>query len=72
VKWRADSAEGLVIEIASGLQDEAKRPCKAARAFRIEDEQAWDESWALFHHAVQPLEKEYVDSPCSLVAVRIV
>jgi hypothetical protein len=24
LKWRADSAEGLVIEIPSGLQDEAK------------------------------------------------
>jgi Alpha-L-fucosidase C-terminal domain len=44
LKWHADSAEGLVIEIPSGLQDEANRPCKVAWAFRIEDQQAWCES----------------------------
>ena len=44
LKWRADSAEGLVIEIPSALQDEAKRPYKVAWAFRIEDQHAWDES----------------------------
>lgn len=30
LKWRADNAEGSVIEIPSALQDEAKRPCEVA------------------------------------------
>lgn len=44
LKWRADSAEVLVIEIPSRLQDAAKPPCKVASAFRIEDQLAGYES----------------------------
>ncbi|MGA2203899.1 MAG: alpha-L-fucosidase [Terriglobales bacterium] len=40
LKWHEDNADGLVIEIPSALQDEAKRPCKVAWAFRIEGEKA--------------------------------
>jgi alpha-L-fucosidase len=40
LKWHDDTAEGLVIEIPSALQDEAKRPGKVAWAFRIEGEKA--------------------------------
>ncbi len=38
LKWHEDDAEGTVIEIASTLQGEAKRPCKVAWTFRIEVE----------------------------------
>ena len=38
LKWHDDTAGGLVVEIPSALQDEAKRPCKVAWAFRIEGE----------------------------------
>jgi len=37
LKWRNDGERGLVIEIPKELQDEAKRPCKQAYAFKIED-----------------------------------
>jgi len=37
LKWRNDEERGLLIEIPKELQDEAKRPCKQAYAFRIED-----------------------------------
>jgi alpha-L-fucosidase len=37
LKWRNDGERGLVIEVPKELQDEAKRPCKQAYAFRIED-----------------------------------
>jgi alpha-L-fucosidase len=37
LKWHNDNAQGLVISIPSRLQDEKKRPCKVAWAFRIED-----------------------------------
>jgi alpha-L-fucosidase len=40
LKWHDDDADGLVIEIPSALQDEAKRPCKVAWTFRIEVETA--------------------------------
>ncbi|MFZ0761205.1 MAG: alpha-L-fucosidase [Candidatus Sulfotelmatobacter sp.] len=40
LKWRGGNAEGLAIDIPSVLQDEAKRPCKVAWAFRIEGEKA--------------------------------
>jgi len=36
LKWHDDNGEELVIEIPDGLQDEMKRPCKTAWAFRIE------------------------------------
>ena len=38
--WHNDPAEGLVVDIPSAIQDEAKRPGKGAWAFRIEGEQA--------------------------------
>lgn len=34
--WRNDPTYGLVIEIPTTLQDQSKRPCKYAYAFRIE------------------------------------
>lgn len=36
LKWHTDDQGGLVIEIPTALQDEAKRPCKQAWAFKIE------------------------------------
>ena len=36
LRWRQDPATGLVIDLPANLQDEAKRPCKYAWAFRIE------------------------------------
>jgi alpha-L-fucosidase len=39
LNWHYGSGEGLVIEIPSGLQDEVKRPCKTAWAFKIEGEE---------------------------------
>jgi len=40
LKWHAD-AGGLVIEIPKEFQDEAKRPCRQAYAFKIES-QPWE------------------------------
>jgi alpha-L-fucosidase len=36
LNWHDDHGDGLAIEIPSALQDEVKRPCKTAWAFRIE------------------------------------
>lgn len=40
LKWHDDNAEELVIEIPGVLQDDVKRPCKVAWAFRIEGAEA--------------------------------
>jgi alpha-L-fucosidase len=40
LKWRQD-ATGLTIELPKELQDEAKRPCRQAHAFKIES-QPWE------------------------------
>jgi len=34
--WRYDPDEGMIVTMPDALQDEAKRPCKQAYAFRIE------------------------------------
>ena len=39
LNWHDGHGEGLVIEIPSALQDEVKRPCKTAWAFKIEGEE---------------------------------
>jgi alpha-L-fucosidase len=39
LKWRQDT-DGLVIEIPGALQDEARRPCRQAYAFKVES-QPW-------------------------------
>lgn len=36
LKWHMDDKQGLIIEIPAALQDESKRPCKQAYAFRVE------------------------------------
>jgi hypothetical protein len=33
--WRNDPQQGLVIDVPENLQDESKRPCQFAWAFRI-------------------------------------
>jgi alpha-L-fucosidase len=40
VQWRNDQASGLHIEIPASLQDQSKRPCSLAYAFRIEPQDA--------------------------------
>jgi hypothetical protein len=39
LNWHDSDGEELVIEIPSGMQDEVKRPCKTAWAFKIEGEE---------------------------------
>jgi hypothetical protein len=39
LNWHDDHGGGLVIEIPSALQDEVKRPCKTAWAFKVEGEE---------------------------------
>jgi len=36
--WRQDAARGLVIQLPERLQDEARRPCRQAYAFKVEVE----------------------------------